>query len=235
VFGDAAVKGSEKLKNEEKAIEYHCIGNNPSQHSHLILAGIKFADLSYEKTEQEQESRSCCKGRCQKTCRHNRSQPEMPSRDACVQKCCDRVNTECPGDRNIGQEFDPFLIRHPFSLCRQYIPPHNNIQEEITVQNDHIPEQNRFGTGIHDHVQHPDRVTNVHENKQQTHDYCGNGQEFSQNGNFSKCFVIMNIIWEYHHNPSGGNTHKIGELGDIQAPGNIPAHAGYLQTLAELE
>jgi hypothetical protein len=37
---------------------------------------------------------------------------------------------------------------YALAFCFKHVPTDYDVQEEITVQNDHIPEENRVGCGI---------------------------------------------------------------------------------------
>ena len=59
-------------------------------------------------------------------------------------------------------------------------------------------------------------------------------EEFTQDNNLAEFLEVMEIIGDDKHNSRGSNTDKKGELAYIETPGDIPAHAGYSQTFAEL-
>ena len=54
---------------------------------------------------------------------------------------------------------------------------------------------------------------------------------FSQNGDFTEYFVIMQVVRQDHHHRRGGDTHKEGKLGNIKAPRNVAAHSGNTQAV----
>ena len=45
----------------------------------------------------------------------------------------------------------------------------------------------------------------------------------------------MEVGGKHEHHGRGRNTDQIGELGDVQAPGHVTAHAGNAQTIKKLE
>jgi hypothetical protein len=44
----------------------------------------------------------------------------------------------------------------------------------------------------------------------------------------------VQIVGQHHHHAPGGHTDQVGELGDVKAPGDVPAHAGDTETELEL-
>jgi len=88
--------------------------------------------------------------------------------------------------------------------------------------------------GVQDDVHGPHGLTKVYDNKHQTHGYGRNGQEFAQDGNLTEHLVVMEVIRQDQHYPSGRDTDQKGKLGDIKPPGYIPAHAGNTQAGPEL-
>ena len=138
---DLAVKGGKYLKQEEKHIQDHGIGDNAAQRLELLLSGIKFGNLLDDQAQQHQQGRPRAEGGRKESCRHDGGQPEMPTGNACIQKCRHRMNGERPGNGNISQNLYPLLVLHPFSFRRQHVPPHNNVQQQVNVEYNHIPEE----------------------------------------------------------------------------------------------
>jgi hypothetical protein len=44
----------------------------------------------------------------------------------------------------------------------------------------------------------------------------------------------MQIVGQHHHHAPGGHADQVSELGDVESPGHVPAHAGDTQTEFEL-
>ena len=87
---------------------------------------------------------------------------------------------------------------------------------------------------MQDNVQCPHGFAQIHQNKHQAHGHCGNSQELSKNCDLAEFLDIVKVIGQDHHDGRGCHADQEGELGNIDAPGNVPAHAGYSQAFCEL-
>ena len=60
------------------------------------------------------------------------------------------------------------------------------------------------------------------------------GQKLSQDGDPAEGLVVVQIVGQHHHDAPGGHADQKGELGDVESPGDIPAHAGDAQAEVQL-
>ena len=56
------------------------------------------------------------------------------------------------------------------------------------------------------------------------------GQKFAQNRNFAEHLDVVQVIGKHDHDRRGGHADQEGKLGDVDSPGNVPAHAGNRET-----
>jgi hypothetical protein len=120
------------------------------------------------------------------------------------------------------------------ALGFQCVPADHGIEEQVAVEHDSIIEQHGIGRRVKQHVQGPHGLPQVGQNEQQAHDDGSDGQKFTHNSDAAVGLVVVQIVWQDHHHATGGHTHQVGEVGDVKAPGDIPAHAGDTQTELKL-
>ena len=77
-------------------------------------------------------------------------------------------------------------------------------------------------------------MPDIHKQEQAAHADGGYGSKFSENGDFAEDFIVMQVIGQDHHDRRGGHAYQECQLGNIEPPGDIPAHAGDPQAEAEL-
>ncbi len=112
------------------------------------------------------------------------------------------------------------------ALALQHVPADQDVQEQIAVQDDHVPEQDGVGGGVLDDVERPVGTAHVHHDEQQAHGHRGHRQEFSQDGDPAEGFIIVQVVRQNYHHGRGRHADQVGKLGDIKAPGDVPAQAG---------
>ena len=161
------------------------------------------------------------------------SQKLLPGKTG-VNKCGHRMDADGPGDGEVDQDLDPLGGRIPFLLRVQDGPADHDVQEEITVQDDHVPEKDRAGSGIKDHVEGPGRLPEVHDDEGEAHDHRGDGQEFPQDRDLAEGLVVVEVVGQNQHDRRRGHSDQEGELGDVERPGDVPAHAGDAQAVIQL-
>ena len=125
-------------------------------------------------------------------------------------------------------------MRQVLAISLQTDPTDHQVQTEITVQDDHIPEQDGVGGGVQDDVQHTSGLTDVDHDEQQTHDTGGNCHEFAEDDHVFVGLVVVEVVGQHNHDAGGSQTDQVGELGDVETPGDVSAHAGDLQTVHDL-
>ena len=72
----------------------------------------------------------------------------------------------------------------------------------------------------------PVGTAHVDHDEQQAHGHRGHRQEFSQDGDPAEGLIIVQVVRQNHHHRRGRHADQVGELGDIKAPGDVPAQAG---------
>ena len=158
----------------------------------------------------------------------------MTARQTAVQKGGDGVDADRPRDGEVDEGLDPFGILDPFILGLQDHPAAEDVEEQIAVQDDHIPEQHGVGGGMEQNVHGPHGLAQVGDDEHQAHGDGRNGHEFAKDDDAAEGLVVMEIIRQHQHQAAGGHPDQKGELGDIHPPGHIPAHAGDTQAVVEL-
>ncbi len=113
-----------------------------------LLFLVEIAVLLDDHGKKDEQCRAGGEGGGQETCSHDGRQPVVPAGQTRVQKSRHGMDTHSPGDGGINQRLYPIGIMYALAFCFKHVPTDYDVQEEITVQNDHIPEENRVGCGI---------------------------------------------------------------------------------------
>jgi hypothetical protein len=169
-------------------------------------------------------------GRSQKARRQDGGQPETPARQAAVQKAVTVWMPDRPGDGQVDQRFQPPLVVGAVALGFQHVPADHDVQEQVAVEHDHVPEQHGVGRRVKNHVEHAHGLPEVHQDEEQAHGDRRDGQKFAQDGDPAEGLVVVQVVGQHHHHAPGGHTDQKGELGDVESPGHVPAHAGDAET-----
>ena len=148
VFGNLAVENCEELAEHKEYADNHGIGDDLRQRLDGFPSRVELGVLSQEKAEQNQQRRTGRKRRSQESGSHDRGEPETSSRKTRVQEGRHRMNADRPGYGQINERLDPLRRRSAFSLSSQHGPADDDVQNQISVQDDHIPEKDRIGRGV---------------------------------------------------------------------------------------
>ena len=234
LFRDLTVKGSKQFHENKENTCRQSINHDLGKSLNSLIAGIKSPITFQNQAENNQQSRTRSKGRSQKSWCHNRGQPETPAGKTRIDEGRYRVDADRPRNREIDQGLDPGGRRDFPSITGQDHPAGNDVDQEITGQDDHVPEKDRCRLRMQQDIHHARWLAEINKNKKHAHDDGGNGQEFTQNGNLAEGFVVMQIVRQDQHDGRRGDTDQEGELGDIKPPGNVPAHSCDTQSVVQL-
>ena len=113
-------------------------------------------------------------------------------------------------------------------------PADDAVQQEVTDEDDHIIEHDRVRGGVQEHVHHALGLAQVDHDEEAAHDHGRNGHELAEDDHDLEFLVVMEIGGQNQHNGGSGHTDEVGELGNIETPGHIPAHAGHAETVKQL-
>ena len=78
------------------------------------------------------------------------------------------------------------------------------------------------------------RATKVNGNKEQAHDDRDNGEEFSEYHKVVEIFILVDVYRDNEHYGGCGDSDEIGEVGDVETPGDLVGHACGCEPLDEL-
>jgi len=144
------------------------------------------------------------------------------------------MDADGPGDRKVDERLDPVGIGHPFAFRLEHVPADQNVEEEVAVQDDHVPKQDRVGGRVEEHIQEAHGFPEIDDDEQEAHGHRGHRQKFTQDGDASEDLDVVQIIGQDHHDSRGGHTDKEGKLGDVDSPGDVPAHTGDGEAFVQL-
>ena len=234
VAGDVRVRGGEQFEQEEEHVHGHGVGHDLGQGLDGLFAHVVVGHLAHEQGHQQQDGRSGAEGRGQEAGGQDGGQPVVPAREALVQEGRHRMDGEGPDDGGVHEGLDPLGRLHVVALMLQADPADDDVQQQVAVEHDHVPEQNGVGRGIAQHVEHAHGLAQVHHDEAEAHDDRGDGLELGQDDHLLEVFVMMEVVGQHDHHAGSGDADQVGELGDVEAPGHIPAQAGDGQAHVEL-
>ena len=74
----------------------------------------------------------------------------------------------------------------------------------------------------------------VHRHEGEAHEDGRDGEQFAEDDQVVQLLVVVDVDRDDHHHRRGGHADEEGEIGDVDAPGNLVAHAGGDQAVHEL-
>ena len=77
-------------------------------------------------------------------------------------------------------------------------------------------------------------TSDVHRDKRQAHQDGGHRQQLSEDHQVVQFLVFIDVDRNHQHDRRGSHADEEGEVGDIDAPGDLICHAGDVQALDEL-
>jgi len=83
-------------------------------------------------------------------------------------------------------------------------------------------------------VDNPRRLAQVDEDEKNAHRNRRDRQKFAKDGDAAKLLVIVQIVGQNYHDRGSGDTHKEGELRNVEAPTYIAAESGDGQPVRQL-
>ncbi len=130
-----------------------------------------------------------------------------------------------PGDGDVDEWLEPFLVVDPVAFGFQSVPAHNQVEKQVTEKHHGIPEEHAVGRRVEEYIEAAHGLTKVDQNEGHAHDQGGDGQKFSHDRNATIGLVVVQVIGQDHHHAAGGHPDEIGEVGDVKPPGDVPAHS----------
>ena len=74
----------------------------------------------------------------------------------------------------------------------------------------------------------------VHRHEGQAHEDGRHGEQFAEDDQVVQLLVVVDVDRDHHHHRRRGDADQEGEVGDVDAPGDLVAHAGDDQAVGEL-
>ncbi len=226
VSGHIGVECGEYFKQEEEDVHAHCVSDNSCESSDCAFAGLVLGDLAHEENHEQQDCRTGAERRCQEAGSQNGGEPVVAAGQTGIQERGNGVDGECPYDGGVYQRLNPFRMGYALAVTLKAGPADYNVQDQISVQNDHIPEEDRVRSRMEDDVQHTLGLSNVDDDETETHDNGSDSHEFTHNYHAFELLVMMEVVRQYDHNTGCSETDKVGELCNIETPGNITVKTG---------
>ena len=226
VSGDAAVESREDFQQVEEHVHAHRIGDDGGQGLHGFAAGLEAGHAAHGHQEQQQDGRTGAERGGEEAGGHDGGEPVVAARDAGVQETGDGVDGEGPDDGDVDEDLDPLRRLHVVAGGFKGDPADDDVQEEITEQNGHIPEHHGVRRGMQQHVESALRLPEVDHDEEHAHDHGTHGHEFAEDDDPFELLVMVEVGGEHEHHSACGHADEVGELGDVQPPGDVAAHAG---------
>lgn len=222
---NAAVERGEDFQQVEEHIDAHGVGDDRRQRLHGLSARFKTGQPAQNQEQKQEDGRAGAEGRSQEARGHDGGEPVMAAGQTRVEKTGDGMDGERPDDGKVDQRLDPPARLHAVALRFKRGPADDHVEKKITEKHRHIPEHDGIGRGMQQHVERPLRLPEVHHDEQHAHDHRSHGHEFTEDDHALEFFIMVEIRGQNKHHRRSGHAHEIGELGDVEAPGHVAAHA----------
>jgi hypothetical protein len=112
------------------------------------------------------------------------------------------------------------------------------IQRQVPVQDDHVPREQRARP-----VEKADpgrqvpggrRIAEIHHHKSQRHHQRGHGDSLGQQHRPAEVHVFQDVGRQHQHHGGRGQPDQEREVGDVEPPAHVIAHAAHPETVPQL-
>ena len=231
---DLAIENGEEFNQNEKNAYRQRIGHDFGQGLDGLSPGVELREPLQDHAEEDQQGRTGGEGRGEKARGHDGRQPEAPARQTRVNERGDRVDADGPRDGEVDDRLHPGRRRDALPVALQNRPAGDDVDQQIAVEDHHVPEEDRLGRRVENHVHRPVEAPQVHQDEGEAHDHRGDGQEFPEDGDLPEGLVVVEVVRHHQHHRRSRDTYEKGELGDVEPPRDVPAHAGDPQAVVKL-
>src|ERR1051325_385963 len=165
--------------------------------------------------------------------------PERPAAETNVEKGGDRVNRDRPhdSDENKGN-IKPFGGPLVLIAAIEQIAADVNIEDEVTVQHDHVPAQHRGRkielTDSGNQVPEAIGPAQIHRDEREAHNDGRDREQLAKDDEIMQLLVVVNVNGDDHHHGRCGDAHQESEVRDVNSPRNFITHPGDKQSVYEL-
>jgi hypothetical protein len=149
------------------------------------------------------------------------------------------MNADCPGNRYQDQRNnEPGIGLSAVIELHENINRHDNIEEKITVEYQHIPGKERLWEG--EPADHRDQVpesigpAQIDENEEKGHYDGRSGPQFADYDDLLYRFEVVNVCGYHKEDGCRCYPYQVGKIGYIKAPGDFIAHMSGDKTFVEL-
>ena len=151
----------------------------------------------------------------------------------------DGVNRDRPNDGDEDKGNVKPLGGHLFPIAAvEQVAADIDVKQQVAVEDDDVPAQHRGGEielpmpGN----QMPEAVgpAEIHRDERQAHDDGRHREQLAEDDEVVELLVVVDVNRDHHHHGGGGHADEEGEVGDVNAPRNLVAHAGDDQAVREL-
>ena len=159
-----------------------------------------------------------------------------PAAQPDVQKRRHGVNADRPEDRHEHERDVEDLARlHPAIGAVDQIPADVQVQQQVTVERDHVPTEHRKREvepqkNVHEAI----RPTEIDRHEQQTHDDRGHREQLAKNHQIVQIAIAVDIHGNHEHHRGGGHADQEREVRDVQPPRDLVGHPGQRESVDEL-
>ena len=170
---------------------------------------------------------------------HDSRIPEGPPPQADIEEGRDRVDRNRPDDGDEDKGDVKPLGRRPATIAAiEQVAANMDVEQEIAVQDEDIPTQHG-GRKVEladagDQVPEPVGPPEVHRDEGQAHEDGRHGEQFAEDHQVMQLLVVVDIDRDHHHHRRRRDADQEGEVGNIDAPRHLVAHAGDDQPVGKL-
>ncbi len=165
--------------------------------------------------------------------------PKGPPAQAHIEKRRDGVDRDRPDDGDEDERNVKPFARFGLAIAAvEQIAADVDVEQEVAVEHNDVPTEHGFGKvelpDAGDQMPETIRPPQVNGHKGQAHQDGRHRQEFSEDDQVMQVLVLIDINGNDHHDGRRRHADQEGEVGDIDAPGNLVAHPGDDQAVGEL-
>ncbi len=114
----------------------------------------------------------------------------------------------------------------------------HQVENQINVEDHHVPRKQRPGpiedAEFGDEMPEAVGTADIHGHEQQAHADGRYGQQLAENGDLLDRFPVVDVRRNDQQHRRRRNADQEGEIGDVEAPGNLVPHGGHAQTVLQL-
>ena len=235
----ARVKLLEHLIHEQEDIDQHRDLHDRAQGEQGLVGDAVVGEAPDDLQREDDDRRPGGEGGGQEPRSDDRGIPERAPAEADIEEGGDGVDRHRPhdGDKH-KRNVKPLRGLDVAVPAVEEVAADVHVQEQVAVEHDHVPTQHRRREielpESGNKVPEPVGPAEVDRDKSQAHQDRRHGQQLPEDDQVVELLVVVDVDRDDHHHRRRGHADEEGEVGDINAPRDLIAHAGGDQAVHQL-